>query len=202
MRAPVRLFFVVAITLLVVAGPILYWNWHQSRWRNFRVVDPGKLYRSAQLPIESIQRIVHDYGVRTIVCLREGDKEEDKNEETWAANNRVKFVRIPPRSWALKDGAVDAEIGLAEFRKVMDDPANHPVLIHCYAGIHRTGTYCAVYRMDYQGWSNEAALAEMRAMGYETLDRDGDVRPFLHSYRPSPSRASREIPARTVSQEK
>ncbi len=202
MRAPVRFVSVVAIALLVVAGPLYYRSWRHSHWRNFRVVEPGKLYRSAQLPLPSVQRMVNDYGIRTIVCLREGDKGEDQREATWAADNRVKFVRIPPRSWSIKDGTVDAEIGLAEFRTVMDDPANHPVLVHCYAGIHRTGSYVAVYRMDYQGWSNEAALAEMKAMGYDTFDSDGDVRPYLQSYRPEPGRAQREAPARAVSRGK
>jgi tyrosine-protein phosphatase SIW14 len=202
MRASVRFVFAAAIALFVVAGPLYYRSWHQAHWRNFRVVEAGKLYRSAQLPISSVQRIVNDYGIRTIVCLREGDKAEDKREEAWAADNRVKFVRIPPRSWSMKDGTIDAEIGLAEFRKVMNDPANHPVLIHCYAGIHRTGSYVAVYRMDYQGWSNETALAEMKAMGYDTFDSDGDVRPYLQSYRPDPSRTTREVPARAVSREK
>ena len=49
------------------------------------------------------------------------------------------------------------------------------MLIHCFAGIHRTGVYCAVYRMDHDGWSNREAIAEMRALGYATLDDDLDV---------------------------
>jgi protein tyrosine/serine phosphatase len=77
---------------------------------------------------------------------------------------------------------------LAVFRQVLADPANHPVLIHCYAGIHRTGTYCAVYRMDYQQWSNPEAIAELRSLGYATLDGDADVLTFLERYRPTANR--------------
>ena len=40
-----------------------------------------------------------------------------------------------------------------EFLAVMDNRANYPVLVHCFAGIHRTGTMCAVFRMEYHGWS-------------------------------------------------
>ena len=34
----------------------------------------------------------------------------------------------------------------------MDDPDSYPVLIHCNAGLNRTGVMVAVYRMEYQGW--------------------------------------------------
>jgi hypothetical protein len=36
---------------------------------------------------------------------------------------------------------------------VLDDPTVYPVLIHCRAGLHRTGVMTAVYRMEYEGWS-------------------------------------------------
>jgi protein-tyrosine phosphatase len=48
----------------------------------------------------------------------------------------------------------------------MDDPANYPVLIHCKAGLHRTGCLVAVYRMEYEGWSPTEAIAEMKDLGF------------------------------------
>ena len=42
---------------------------------------------------------------------------------------------------------------------VMADPGNYPVLVHCFAGIHRTGAYCAVYRMEFERWDNADAMA-------------------------------------------
>ena len=66
----------------------------------------------------------------------------------------------------------------------MDDPANYPVLVHCYAGIHRTGTMCAVFRMDYQGWTNDEAMNEMRTFGYSMLDDHEDILSYLTRYHP------------------
>ena len=66
----------------------------------------------------------------------------------------------------------------------MDDPANYPVLVHCFAGIHRTGAYMAVYRMEIDRWDNDAALDELRACGYRHLDDEWDVLGYLESYRP------------------
>jgi tyrosine-protein phosphatase SIW14 len=89
---------------------------------------------------------------------------------------------------------VPAEEGLRAFRAVMDDSANYPVLVHCFAGVHRTGAYCAVYRMDYEHWSNRQALAEMRLMGYETLGEDRDILDYLVTYQPHRSRELRALP--------
>jgi hypothetical protein len=71
------------------------------------------------------------------------------------------------------------------FREVMSDPASYPVLLHCLAGIHRTGIFTAIYRMEFEHWSNADAMAEMRACGYVELDEHVDVLGYLESYRPS-----------------
>ncbi len=70
----------------------------------------------------------------------------------------------------------------------MDDPANYPVLIHCYAGIHRTGTMCAIFRMDYQGWTNDEAMNEMRTFGDTMLDDHEDILGYLIALYHLPSR--------------
>jgi tyrosine-protein phosphatase SIW14 len=187
MPRSLQLAFSLVVVMLLVGGPLEYRREHERHFRNFRVVHEGVLYRSAQLDLDGLKRIVHDYGIKTIVSLREGDAAEDQQEAEWAARVSINHVRIPPRLWSPDpDGTVAATEGLATFRQVIDDPANHPVLIHCFAGIHRTGTFCAVYRMDYQKWSNCQAIAELRSMGYATLDDDLDVLGFLERYRPAP----------------
>jgi len=91
-------------------------------------------------------------------------------------------VRIRPPSWSVDaTGKIPADSALQAFRDVMDDPAKYPVLVHCFAGYHRTGAMCAVFRMDYQGWSNDEAIAEMRVLGYQ-VDHE-DVLGYLTKYR-------------------
>ena len=53
-----------------------------------------------------------------------------------------------------------------EFLAVMDNPDNYPVLLHCEAGLHRTGLLTAVYRMEYDGWSHQEAMDELKAHGF------------------------------------
>jgi hypothetical protein len=52
------------------------------------------------------------------------------------------------------------------FLALMDDRDNYPVLIHCRAGLHRTGVMTAVYRMEYDGWSPQQAIRELKANGF------------------------------------
>jgi tyrosine-protein phosphatase SIW14 len=67
----------------------------------------------------------------------------------------------------------------------MSDPANHPVLVHCFAGTHRTGAYVAVYRMEFDGLTNQQAIAELMANGYTNINEEMDLLGFLEQYQPT-----------------
>ncbi len=190
------------IAALLLGGPWWYKAQQDRHFRNFRVVRAGKLYRSGQLDLAGLQQVVRRHGIKTIVCLRADDSELSRQEEEWARAAGLHFERIPPRPWWDAGGTVPAELGLQRFRAVMSDSANYPVLVHCFAGMHRTGSYCAVYRMDCEGWTNREALAEMRLLGYQTLAEDADILDYLANYRPQlvavPQRA---VPARPVARQ-
>ncbi|MBI1832191.1 MAG: tyrosine-protein phosphatase, partial [Planctomycetes bacterium] len=143
------------LVVSMIAAPLGYYRWRDREFRNFHVVEEGVLYRSGQLPIHRLQELVFARGIRTVICLRKGNDPNDQREEEWIKARGLKFVRIPPPRWYPDaDGKTPADDALKTFRAVMDDPANYPVLVHCFAGYHRTGAMCAVYRMDYQGWKN------------------------------------------------
>jgi protein tyrosine/serine phosphatase len=193
MPAPVRALSIVLVIAVLIGGPLGYFTYREQMARSFHVVQEGVLYRSGQLTFDGFHRVTHDYNIRTVVCLRDGDREDDLDEEAFCRKVGITHIRIPPRSWWASKGPAPVEEGLKVFREVMRDPANYPVLIHCFAGLHRTGAYCAVYRMDFQGWSNEQALAEMKRAGYRTLDDDWDVLTFLENYRARPQAAIQPV---------
>jgi tyrosine-protein phosphatase SIW14 len=172
-------------TALVVAGlaaPVAVALQQRHELRGFHAVREGVLYRSAQLPVAGLRRAVLDQGIRTVVNLRDGTTAADQAEEAWCLANGVNFVRIPPLGWAGVQGTAPVEAGFRQFLEVMRDPANHPVLVHCYRGIHRTGGYVAIYRVEFEGWSVERAVEEMVAMGYTILEQHLDVCGYLASY--------------------
>ncbi len=180
-----RFFLTMTIGALLVAGPLAYGWLRHVRTRNFHVVEPGVLYRSAQLPVAGFKEVVANYGIKTIITLRDGESKDEKAEETWAAGQGVRLLRIPPRSWqaAIAGNPIPADIGVKDFLDVMANPKNHPVLLHCFGGIHRTGAHCAIYRMEKQGWTALEAMAEARTLGYSILDEHEDAQEYLKSYR-------------------
>lgn len=173
--------------LLVVAGlvtPVVIAARQQAQTRNFRVVRAGALYRSGQMTVPGLKRTLAQHGIRTVVNLREGADAADRAEEAYCLANGVRFVRIKPLRWDGVRGQASIDRGLEAFLAVVRDPANHPVLVHCQAGVHRTGLYVAFYRMEIEGWAKERALREMIALGYDELHKHADIRGYLASYRP------------------
>jgi tyrosine-protein phosphatase SIW14 len=183
----------ILITLSLIFGPVSYAFHLLAQTRNFRVVREGVLYRSGQITLEGLKRLHFDYGLKTVICLREKKTAADQAEEDYCNAEELNFVRIPPNHWGDEWGAPPAEEGVRKFREVLSDPRNHPVLVHCLAGIHRTGIFTAIYRMEFEHWSNADAMAEMRACGYVELDEHIDVLSYLEQYRPS-WRDSDELP--------
>jgi hypothetical protein len=188
-------FYGFAIAGLLIGGPIGYAWYQQGHIRNFRVVREGVLYRSGQTSLSGLQRLIHDYGIRTVVTLRDaaklGDPPPDLPEEEYCKRQDIKYVRITPRYWYAQDGIIPAEEGVRQFLAVMDDQKNNcPVLVHCFAGVHRTGAFCAIYRMEYEHWTNDEAIGEMKACGYSNLDDEWDILGYLEQYRPRWQRTS------------
>jgi predicted protein tyrosine phosphatase len=174
------------LVLACVAAPVAEAVREQRQFKKFHVVRPGVLYRSGQTSVSGLRRIVHDHRIRTVISLREGTDARDLAEERFCAQEEIRFVRLTPvyQGWDGQAGNSGNDENVRTFLEVMSDPANHPVLVHCFAGIHRTGAYCAVYRMEFEGWDNEQAIAEVKAMGYDNFDNEMDIRGWLEGYRP------------------
>jgi tyrosine-protein phosphatase SIW14 len=174
---------------LIVAAPLVYSSHRNANVRNLRVVEEGVLYRCGQLSPDGMERVIHDHGIKTVVTLRAarqpGAPQPDEWEEGFCAARGVKHVRIVPRVWGADEtGEIPAEQAVQEFLTVMDNRANYPVLVHCFAGIHRTGTMCAVFRMEYHGWSAERAMEEMEFYGFAPEDMHQHIAGYLKSYQP------------------
>jgi protein tyrosine/serine phosphatase len=55
------------------------------------------------------------------------------------------------------------------FLKVVNDPANQPVFVHCWQGSDRTGMMVLSYRVSQQGWTVEDAIKELPNFGFHPV---------------------------------
>ncbi len=191
----VRMLLVGLLAAFLIAAPSLYYRAQEARYRNLRVVTPGVLYRSGQLTPGGLRQVLHDYGIRTVVSLRENDSDRTgalKWEETYCLDNDVAYVRVPPGRWWSEDGPPPVLEHVEIFLGAMRNPEKYPrpVLLHCFAGQHRTGAFAAIYRMEFERWPPRRAIEEMRRCGYANIDHEWDVRALILMYQPSWKRAS------------
>ncbi|HET6573007.1 MAG TPA: tyrosine-protein phosphatase [Fimbriiglobus sp.] len=180
-----------AVAAGVVVGAIGYETRTDGRYRNFRVVESGQLYRSGQMDEAGLGRVLREFDIKTVVSFRDvrDDKEPDpelKAEERFCQSRGVEYIRLTPEPWGPDaTGHIPVEANVREYVKVLGERRKAgAVLIHCMRGVHRTGAYTAIYRMEFNGWSNADAISEMVDRGYDTLQDDPDILQYLESYVP------------------
>ena len=81
----------------------------------------------------------------------------------------------------------DALATIDQFLELMDDPDTYPVLLHCKAGLHRTGVMVAAYRMEYEGRTPQQALEELRDNGFglwNSTSANDYITQYILSYQP------------------
>jgi protein tyrosine/serine phosphatase len=98
-------------------------------------------------------------GIKTIIDLR---KDSIEGASQRARDAGLQYVNIPLTT---KRPATEGQT--AQFLKLVNDPANWPVFVHCKGGRHRTGEMTAIYRITHDGWSDDKAYDEMKKYDFE-----------------------------------
>lgn len=112
------------------------------------------LYRGEQPTAEGVRNL-HALGIRTIVNLRSFNSDRAEIGST-----PVGYEHLTMKAWHPEDKEI------VRFLKIVSDPQKRPVFVHCQHGSDRTGTMCALYRIAIQGWTKDAAIAELTHGGY------------------------------------
>jgi protein tyrosine/serine phosphatase len=141
---------VTLVIAMIVGGAVL---WHkvlreQFFPKNFGVVEAGEIYRSGQLTPRMLREVCQERGIRTIIDLdgAEPQRPEKQIEQAVADEMGVKRYAFS----MVGDGTGDPA-GFAQVVRLMADPENQPVLVHCAAGAQRTSTAVILYRHLEQG---------------------------------------------------
>ncbi len=155
---------------------------------NFETITEGKVYKSGVIPPDEIESYVKKYHIKSIVDLRfPGTADLTNNPEIpqeliseQNAISKIKGVNY------FNDGSdqIPKKENLDVFFKIMDNKDNYPVLIHCYHGIGRAEMYSALYRIEYENWTNEDARMAVRTLVKWSSFDDGKPKgEYLKAYK-------------------
>lgn len=134
---------------------------------NFAQVSPD-LFRGEQPTAEGFRQL-KQMGVKTVVNLRSMHSDRDEMKGTGLG-----YLHIIFNAWHPEDEDV------VRFLKLVQDPANHPVFVHCQHGADRTGMMVAIYRVIEQGWTIDQAMAELPRFGYHPVWKE--IRQYLEHF--------------------
>ena len=168
--------WLVRASLLALLGLLAYQSFWGFHLRRFAVVEPGVLYRSGQPTAWGLRYLIRRYGVRTVVSLRGRSREALRRGMTDlgvpngpAEAQLVRSLGARYLHWPMGQESYWPWLPPSHFERffaLMDNPRNLPVAVHCIAGRHRTGTFVALFRMEYHRWSAEEALLEMQRFDF------------------------------------
>ena len=110
---------------------------------NFHAVEPGVVYRSAQLSGRKLDEVVRGYQIRTVLNLRGDNTGKPWYDEELRTARADGIVHL---DYALSAQRELTQAQMQAVLKLIAD-APKPVLIHCNAGSDRTGLASALYEL-------------------------------------------------------
>ncbi len=163
------------VVLVAVAGAGVWWQVTRLPKRFAPVVE-GELYRSGEVTPAHLERLQEEYGIQRVISLLNPAVPESIAERQAAERLGIEWHNIPlGGDGASEPGKRDQlrELVLAE-----DAP---PTLVHCAAGVNRTGLAVGMYRIHAQGWSYEQVLEEMLRFDFDNLPKHENLRAALQA---------------------
>lgn len=130
-----------------VAAGMALWAGYVLLTGNIHEVEPGVLYRSAQLAPERLDLLIQAHHIRTVLNLR-GTFPGTPWYETEVATVRdagAEIISLPMSANSQPDAALLASL-LYALRT-----APRPILVHCNAGADRTGLAVALFELLEEG---------------------------------------------------
>lgn len=169
------------VALLVVASLVFlgltHAHWVMFDYR-FTTITPERVFQSAEIPPPALVRKVREHGIRTVIDLRQGGGEPIEAERRALNEAGVRYVNLPSAQ-VPDDGTVDAFLG------IMERSDTYPVLIHCEHGQGRSVLFAALYRIEFEGWTNESAVGGTRLVsGRGSFAPDEPKGRYLRAYQP------------------
>lgn len=135
----------------LVWAVVYYLHWVLVR-RRFVVIAPGRVYQSGAMKPSRLVRCVRRHCIATVIDFR-GERPDLVRAEAEALTAAgFRHINIPV-------GTAPQHKDLLRFHEVMTQElaAGRAVLLHCKDGEGRAVAFAAIYRIQFEGWTPDAA---------------------------------------------
>ena len=163
---------IIAFAVLASAQSAQQADFSNIKIKNFGQMDE-RFYRGAQ-PKEKDYKDLAALGIKTVIDLTDSPKDYEKST---VESLGMRYVNIP-----IADKTAPNDASVAQFLKLVDDPATGKFYVHCAGGRHRTGIMGAVYRFNNYHWNFDQVYAEMKKFDFYTSWGHGDQKKFVEDY--------------------
>jgi protein tyrosine/serine phosphatase len=189
-----KIFLALIAIIILFAG---YNAWFAFVNYRFETITENKVYKSGLIKPSRLEDFLLEHNIQTVINFLIPTVQDEENPADQSHidaedaaikainqkhNTNISHINIPSNQVPTKET-------LTKFFEILDNPKSYPVLIHCYHGVGRAKIYSAIYRIEYENWSNKDARAKTRlvleALGYKSSFADGKPKgDFLMQYRP------------------
>lgn len=182
---------------IILLLSIAFYVWHVHFNYRFEEVSKNKVYKSALIAPDKLESFLLDNNIKTVIDLLDAGVQDSLNPATQAeidAEDKAvdeinKKHNLNIEHINIASGQIPSKKTLEKFFEVLDKEESYPVLIHCYHGTGRAAMYSALYRIEYEEWSNYDARMKTRivveGLGYRSSFAKGREKgDFLINYQP------------------
>jgi tyrosine-protein phosphatase SIW14 len=197
MMGKLRWLLAAAIVTIVGVVPVVYYRVVYTHSKRFREIEPDRVYRSGEMTADGFTEAITRHHIRTVINVQDEFPDPELRESYFRSSTTkeselcrrlgARYVYLPPDLISRHLIPEHRPEAIDKFLALMDDPDSYPVLIHCHAGLHRTGVLTAVYRMEYNGWDKAEAVRELKANGFgewPCTSANDYIKQYILTYRP------------------
>lgn len=109
---------------------------------NLYEIAPG-VYRGAQPTMGQLKKLRDKLGIKTIINLKNDNR---KSAYFLFEEERCKELGLKLVNVGISSRSLPSTQQLIEYKKVLEEEMEKPVLIHCKAGADRTSNFCTLYQ--------------------------------------------------------